>query len=67
MGNQRRSTKEYKEEIITLVTEQGKKATHVARDIGVSEATVIGWVKKYKEHRENAFLGSGKLRLKMKS
>lgn len=62
MENKRRFTKEYKEEIIKLVTKQGRKVTHVARDIGVSEATVRGWVKKYKEHGENAFPGSGKLR-----
>lgn len=62
MSNQRRFTPEYKEEIIKLVTEQGKRVTHVARDIGVSEATVRGWVKKYKEHGENAFPGSGNLR-----
>jgi transposase len=62
VSNQKRFTTEYKEEIIKLVTEQGKKATHVARDIGVSEATVRGWVKKYKEHGVNAFPGSGKLR-----
>lgn len=40
MDNKRRFIQEYKEEIIKLVTEQGKKVTHVARDIGVSEATV---------------------------
>ena len=62
MGSQRRFTKEYEEEIIKLVTEQGKKATHVARDIGISEATVRGWVKRYKEHGETAFPVSGKLR-----
>lgn len=48
MSTQIRFNKEYKQEIIKLVTEQGKKATHFARDIGVSEATVRGWVKKYK-------------------
>lgn len=62
MSNQRRFTAEYKEEIIKLITEQGKRVTHVARDIGVSEATVRGWVKKYKDHGENAFPGSGNLR-----
>lgn len=62
MSNQRRFTTEYKEEIIKLVTEQGRKVTHVARDIGVSEATVRGWVKKYRAHGENAFPGSGNLR-----
>ena len=59
MGNKRRFTKEYKEEIIKLVTEQGKRPTHVARDIGVSESTVRGLVKKYQEHGAN---GSGNLR-----
>ena len=62
MSNKRRFTTEYKEEIIKLVTEQGKRVTHVARDIGVSEATVRGWVKKHSEHGENAFPGSGNLR-----
>ena len=62
MGNKRRFTKEYKEEIIKLVTEQGKRPTHVARDIGVSESTVRGWVKKYQEYGANAFPGSGNLR-----
>jgi transposase len=62
MSNQRRFTPEYKEELIKLVTEQGRRVTHVARDIGVSEATVRGWVKKYQTHGENAFPGSGNLR-----
>jgi transposase len=44
------------------VTEHGKKVTHFAKDIGVSEATVRGWVKKYKDHGENAFPVRGKLR-----
>lgn len=58
MSNQRRFTPECKEEIIKLVT----RVTHVARDIGVSESIVRGWVKKYKEHGENAFPGIGNLR-----
>lgn len=62
MDSKRRFTQEYKEEIIKLVTEQGKKVTHVARDIGVSEGAVRGWIKKYKEHGKNAFPGSGNLR-----
>jgi transposase len=36
---------EYKKEIIKLVTEQGKKASQVAKDIGVNEATARRWVK----------------------
>lgn len=62
MSSKRRFTPEYKEEIIKLVTEQGKKVTHVTKDIGVSEDTLRGLVKNYKEHGENTFSDSGKLR-----
>jgi len=62
MGNRREFAVEYKKEIIKLVTEQGKKVTHVAKDIGVSEATVRRWVKEYGTHGEDAFPGRGKLR-----
>ncbi len=62
MGNRREFSVEYKKEIIKLVTEQGKKVTHVAKDIGVSEAIVRRWVKEYGTHGEDAFPGRGKLR-----
>lgn len=62
MGNRREFSVEYKKEIIKLVTEQGKKATHVAKDIGVSEATIRRWVKEYGTHGDDAFPGKGKLR-----
>lgn len=62
MNRKRTFTVEYKKEIIKLVTEQGKKVTHVARDIDVSEATVRRWVKEYGEHGNDAFPGKGKLR-----
>lgn len=62
MGNRREFAVEYKKEIIKLVTEQGKKVTHVAKDIGVSEATVRRWIKEYGTHGEDAFPGKGKLR-----
>ncbi|WP_242944345.1 transposase [Clostridium collagenovorans] len=42
-------------------TDQGKKVTHVAKDIGDSEATVRGWIRRYKEHGKNAFPGSRNL------
>nr|WP_081427982.1 transposase [Clostridium kluyveri] len=40
MGKRREFSVEYKKEIIKLITEQGRKVTHVAREIGVSEAAV---------------------------
>ena len=44
MSKRREFSVEYKKEIIKLVTEQGRKATHVAKEIGVSEASVRRWV-----------------------
>lgn len=62
MNNKRNFTVEYKREIIKLVTAQGKKVSHVAKDIDVSEATVRRWIKEYGEHGSDAFPGKGKLR-----
>lgn len=55
-------TPEYKREIIKLVTEGGKKISHVARDIEVSDTTIRKWIKQYSEHGEDAFPGRGYLR-----
>ncbi|MCM1991196.1 transposase [Oceanirhabdus seepicola] len=38
MGKRSSFSVEYKKDIIKLVTEQGKKASHVAKDIGVNES-----------------------------
>ena len=62
MSKRREFSVEYKKEIIKLVTEQGRKATHVAKEIGVSEVSVRRWVKEYGAHGDNAFPGKGKLR-----
>jgi transposase len=53
---------EYKKEIIKLVAEQGKKASQVAKDIRVNEATVRRWVKEHGVHGNDAFPGKDKLR-----
>lgn len=48
MANQRRKfTPEFKQEIIKLITEQGKPVGQVARDIEVNESVVRRWVKTY--------------------
>lgn len=62
MNNKRKFSVEYKKEIIKLITEQGKKVSHVAKDIDVNEATVRRWIKEYGEHGNSAFPGSGKLK-----
>ncbi|WP_346888827.1 transposase [Clostridium sp. UBA1056] len=56
MGRKREFSVEYKKEIIKLITEQGNKVSLVAKDIGVSEATVRMWVKEYGTHGVDALL-----------
>lgn len=42
---------EFREEIAKLIVESGRSIAEVARDYGLNETTVGGWVKKYRgEH-----------------
>lgn len=54
-------TKEYKKEIVRLVTELGKSPKDVAADIGVTDKTIRTWVKEYTTHADDAFPGKGNL------
>ena len=36
--------------------------TEVARNLGVPTSTLTGWVKEYKEHGDNSFPGSRKIK-----
>jgi transposase len=53
-------TKEYKQEIVRLITELDKNPT-VAKDIGVTPTTVRKWVRQFSIHGEDAFPGKGNL------
>lgn len=56
-----RFTPEYKKEIIKLVTERRKKISELAKDIGVTPASVRRWIKQYSEYGKDAFPGKGNL------
>ncbi|WP_415466922.1 transposase [Clostridium saccharoperbutylacetonicum] len=43
-------TVEYKREIIRLITEEGKKVSDVAKDIGVTENSIRMWHQQYGEN-----------------
>lgn len=63
MANQRRKfTPEFKQEIIKLITEQGKPVGQVARDIEVNESVVRRWVKTYTDEGIKGFPGNGRLK-----
>ena len=55
-------TAEFKQEIIKLITEQGKPVTEVAQSIDVHEGVIRRWVKEYKADSQNAFPGKGNLK-----
>lgn len=52
-------TKEFKEGAVRLVTEQGRRASDVARSLGISEMNLSRWIKKAEEEKEDAFRGNG--------
>ena len=53
--------KEFKEEAIGLVLNQGYKIAEAARSIGISSQNLGRWVKEYKEKDSQAFPGNGQL------
>ncbi len=54
--------KEFKLNAVQLALESGKTATQVARELGMSEKTLYGWISKYREDSSTPFVGSGNLR-----
>jgi transposase len=58
----RNHTREFKEDAVRLVTEQGLPVSQVAQDIGVHENTLYKWLRQYREDPEEAFPGKGNLK-----
>jgi len=54
-------SKEFKESSVRMVTEQGRKTSEVARDLGISEQMLHNWKRKLQDKKDNAFPGKGKL------
>ena len=52
-------TREFKEEAVRLAQTSGKPITHIARELGISDARVHQWRKELAQHSAVAFPGSG--------
>ena len=64
MGKKRRQfTKEFKIEAVRLIVEAGRKVSEVARELGIAEALLARWKKKYEEGKADPFPGKGRLSL----
>lgn len=58
----KRFDRQYKEEAVHLVLDQGRPVAAVAEELGIHENTLYKWIGQYKKHKEDAFPGSGNLR-----
>ncbi len=51
--------KEFKEEAINLVVEEGRSCSEVERNLGICKGIVSRWVREKREMAGDAFCGSG--------
>jgi transposase len=61
-GKRRRYDRQFKIEAVRLVTQRGKRATEVARDLGVHVNLIYNWKRELAEDPDFAFPGHGKLK-----
>ena len=54
--------KEFKEEVIRLVTVGGRKVSEVARDLDIHSNVIHRWKREYLEDIEDAFPGKGHMK-----
>jgi|SRR6056297_695485 len=66
MGSNKRKnySKEFKLNAVKMVTEEGRRAAEVARDLGISENLIYNWKRAYLEEEQQAFRGKGKMTAK---
>ncbi len=61
MATRQKYTREFKQDAVRLVTEQGYKQTEAARNLGIDRGMLGRWVKEFQEDESEAFRGNGKL------
>ena len=64
MGKKRRQfTKEFKEEAVRLIIEEGRGTAEVSRELGVGVNSLDRWKRKYAEGKIEPFPGKGRMSL----
>lgn len=53
---------EFKRDAVKLVTEGGRRASEVAKGLGINENLIYRWIRQYKEDPQNSFPGKGRLK-----
>jgi len=59
----RKYDKEFKREAVRLVVEEGRRASEVERNLGITPTLVSRWVREMTEDPECAFPGKGRLKV----
>ena len=60
MKTRKAYTKEFKQDAVRLVTEQGYNQSEAARNLGINRGMLGRWVKELEEDESEAFRGNGK-------
>lgn len=60
-GKKKRFDKDFKISAVKMVTEEGQKASEVARSLGIHANMLYNWKRKYAENGDKAFVGKGQL------
>jgi transposase len=62
MSSRRKYDRQFKLEAVRLVTEEGRRATEVARNLGIHVNLIYLWKKQLAEDPQEAFPGHGNLK-----
>jgi transposase len=60
-GKRRRFDRAFKVEAVRLVTEQGRRVTEVARNLGINPNQLHRWKRRLSEEGQSAFPGKGQV------
>jgi len=60
MSTRQKYTREFKQDAVRLVTEQGYNQSEAARNLGIDRGMLGRWVKEFQEDESEAFRGNGK-------
>lgn len=60
MAVRKQYTKEFKQQAVSLISEQGRSLAQAARDLGLRENLLSRWKKELAQQGQQAFLGHGR-------
>ena len=62
LRKRRKFSKEFKLDVINMVKLGEKSVRELSKELEIQDVTIYSWIRKYKEDKEEAFPGEGKLK-----